>query len=100
MSAYFNVELVAAAFLKQGAFVDMSPVWNGRAWAVNATDESGNSYAEAFFKTADCAQKFTDWLVDTGGKDKRTYNYELELEAQRITWESECLDRFDREEIQ
>lgn len=55
----FNRDLVAQAFLRDGAMIDLSPEWNDsfRIWEVSATDDRGNAEAIAgFFIYAEALQ--------------------------------------------
>ena len=60
----FNRDLVAQAFLRDGAMIDISPEWNDsfRIWEVSATDDRGNAEAIAGFHLYTEALKFVDGL--------------------------------------
>lgn len=53
-----NQRLVLGAYLHDCAFIDILPVPHGDRWLVTASDERGNSYAEATFDTENSAQEF------------------------------------------
>lgn len=60
----FNRDLVAQAFLRDGAMIDLSPDWNAsfRIWEVSATDDRGNTEAIAGFHLYAEALQFVDGL--------------------------------------